>query len=335
VSAAALVGKTVVSGIRPVNLRTDLAGIADLIELCFGPTMTEAGRAAVREMRMISQSGWLTLFLVGADRVLGGLEEGFVWIEQGQIVGNVSLSPANFPLSEGSGYLVANVAVHPDFRRRGLAQSLVLAALELVHQKGGNFAVLQVEAANEVAYRLYTRLGFRAERGFVQWIHPAHMRTPPRLESMPNITLRQPNEWRSEFALAELVRPNSQGGLGWLRPTTADAFRPSMVHSLVNFALARSETKWIVRQENAQNDAIIASLHAKKGFGGMQQLVLLVHPSQQGKLEEPLINFVLRDVDGQFAVSIEHPTDDVEASRVLERNLFRRQATFIHMRYDF
>jgi len=334
VSAAALVGNVATTGIRPVNLRTDLASIADLVELCFGPTMTEAGRAAVREMRMVSQSGWLTLALYGADRVLGGLEQGFVWIEEGRIVGNVSVSPANYPRSEGVGYLVANVAVHPDYRRQGIAQSLVRAALELVKQKGGNFAVLQVEASNEVAYRLYTRLGFRAERGFAQWNHPAHMRTPPRPEIMPNITLRQANEWRAELALAELVRPNSQGGLGWLHPTSPQAFRPSISHTLSNWMLARSEERWIIHREGSRDASIIASLQAIRGFGGAQRLVLLVHPSQQGTLEEPLINYALRVADGRYSVAIEHPTDDVEASRVFERNLFQRQTAHIHMRYD-
>lgn len=43
--------------IRPVNLRTDLPTLADLIELVFAPTMDESGRAAIREMRYMSRMG--------------------------------------------------------------------------------------------------------------------------------------------------------------------------------------------------------------------------------------------------------------------------------------
>src|SRR5258705_6662107 len=124
-AAAALIDKLSFNGLRSVNLRRDLAGIADLIELCFGPTMDEAGRVGVREMRMVAQSPSLSFLYDGIGRVLGGLESGFVWIENGKVVGNASISPANLPTSMGTGYIIANVAVHPDYRRHGIAQSLM------------------------------------------------------------------------------------------------------------------------------------------------------------------------------------------------------------------
>ena len=36
-------------GLRPVNVRTDLAQLADLMEITFHDTMDESGRAAIRE----------------------------------------------------------------------------------------------------------------------------------------------------------------------------------------------------------------------------------------------------------------------------------------------
>src|SRR5258705_10791161 len=130
--AAALVDKLVFNGLRPVNLRTDLAGIADLIELCFGSTMDESGRASLREMRMVAQSTSLSFLYDGIGRMLGGLESGYVWIEDGKVVGNVSVSPANMPTSLGSGYIIANVAVHPDYRRHGIARELMSASMEMI-----------------------------------------------------------------------------------------------------------------------------------------------------------------------------------------------------------
>lgn len=43
------------AGLRPVNLRTDLAPLADLIELAFADSMDNSGRAAIREMRTLSR----------------------------------------------------------------------------------------------------------------------------------------------------------------------------------------------------------------------------------------------------------------------------------------
>jgi GNAT superfamily N-acetyltransferase len=333
VSAAALTSKRPFSGLRPVNLRTDLGGIAELLELCFGATMDEAGRAAIREYRMVSQSGSLSLLFHGLDRLLGGVEQGFVWIEDGRLVGNVSVSPANYPRSMGVGYIIANVSVHPDFRRHGLAHSMMLASLDLIRQKGGDFAVLQVEADNDVARRLYLRLGFREQREFVRWHRTSHIRAPQRLPEMPYITLRQANEWRSEYELAQRVRPNERGGIGWLRPTHPDLFRPSLLRTLATWTSGRSEEHWIIRDDT--NRRIVASMRAIMSFGGADKLELLVDPGQQGRLEEPLLNYALRRLEGnRRPVTMEHPADDAAATDVLRRYSFEARNQLIHMRYD-
>ncbi|MCZ7543814.1 MAG: hypothetical protein M5R40_09870 [Anaerolineae bacterium] len=64
-SAAALATGVKRNGLRPVNLRIDLGGIADLIEICFADQMDAQGRATVREMRALSRLGPL-LWLLAA-----------------------------------------------------------------------------------------------------------------------------------------------------------------------------------------------------------------------------------------------------------------------------
>jgi ribosomal protein S18 acetylase RimI-like enzyme len=295
--------------------------------------MTETGRATVREMRMVSQSGLLTLLLYGADRLFDGLEQGFVWIENGRVIGNVSVSPSNMPRSDGLGFIIANVAVHPDYQRQGLAHSLMFAALDLVQAKRGDFAILQVDADNEVAIRLYKRVGFRIQRSFIQWYRSPQARTPARLREMPPITLRQPNEWQSEFALARLVRPDHRGGLSWLRATHPNNFRPSFWQGLTGWTLGRSEERWIIRHPDTSD--IIGSLHKMSSFGGPDRLELLVHPSQRGRLEEPLLNYGLRSLEGRRSIIMEHPEDDDETTGVLQQYAFQRRQTLISMRYDF
>jgi len=207
----------------------------------------------------------------------------------------------------------------------------MMAAIDLIWAKRGDYAILQVDADNEVAKRVYTRLGFRTQRTFVQWYRSPQARTPPRLLQMPPITLRQPNEWRSEFALAELVRPNSQGGLNWLRATDPSNFKPSLIHGLSNWTLARSEERWIIHEPATRE--IVASLHRMSSFGGADRLELLVHPSQTGFLEEPLLNYGLRCLEGRRSIVIEHPEDDANTTRVLEQYGFQRRQTLVSMRY--
>jgi hypothetical protein len=46
-----------VNGLRPINLRTDLAPLADLIEIVFASSMDASGKSAIREMRYLSKIG--------------------------------------------------------------------------------------------------------------------------------------------------------------------------------------------------------------------------------------------------------------------------------------
>ena len=54
-----------------------------------------------------------------------------------------------------------NVAVHPDYRRRGVAENLVLALVENLKMKESRALMLEVRASNAPAIGLYEKLGFR------------------------------------------------------------------------------------------------------------------------------------------------------------------------------
>ena len=55
---------------------------------------------------------------------------------------------------------VMNVAVHPDFRRRGIAQALVMALCSALKKQGSVSLTMEVRASNEPAKALYEKLGF-------------------------------------------------------------------------------------------------------------------------------------------------------------------------------
>ena len=54
-----------------------------------------------------------------------------------------------------------NVAVHPDYRRQGIAEKLVLELVEALKEKGNHCLTLEVRASNEPAKALYEKLGFQ------------------------------------------------------------------------------------------------------------------------------------------------------------------------------
>ena len=53
-----------------------------------------------------------------------------------------------------------NVAVHPDFRRQGIAEKLVVRLVEELKVRGNHSLMLEVRVSNEPARKLYEKLGF-------------------------------------------------------------------------------------------------------------------------------------------------------------------------------
>jgi ribosomal-protein-alanine N-acetyltransferase len=55
---------------------------------------------------------------------------------------------------------IATIAVHPDFRRQGLGEQILLHALRAVQDEGARRAFLEVRAGNTAAQALYRKYGF-------------------------------------------------------------------------------------------------------------------------------------------------------------------------------
>ena len=60
-------------------------------------------------------------------------------------------------LDEGQ---ITNIATHPDFRRMGLGEKIVLSLIEYCKENGLVFLSLEVRESNVAAIGLYEKLGF-------------------------------------------------------------------------------------------------------------------------------------------------------------------------------
>lgn len=322
-AAGLLATPRALDGLHPMRLRRDLGGIADLVEVCFSSTLDSAGRSAIHEMRVLSRSGPL-LWLAGQVSRTIPVMQGFVWLDTGRVVGNVSLSPAPY----GQGWVIANVAVYPEYRRRGIARQLMVAALESVAQRG-KFAILQVDADNPPAIRLYESLGFRVQRTFVRWRRPAYLRAP---DPQPDWRLRHATrrDAGALYTLAQQVRPNALGGMGWLRPTRPEVFRAPRLDG-IGFVLSGQRTGFLIVPGPA--GCLEGAVRTEQRLGGLTVLFdLLVHSQCQGTLEASLVSALLNSSEGRHQPYVtEHPADDEITTRVLEDHFFRPERTLVHM----
>ena len=56
---------------------------------------------------------------------------------------------------------ITNIALHPDFRGRGIGETVLTVILKEVRAKGATFVTLEVRSSNTPAVSLYRKLGFK------------------------------------------------------------------------------------------------------------------------------------------------------------------------------
>ncbi|MFZ3069499.1 MAG: GNAT family N-acetyltransferase [Anaerolineaceae bacterium] len=196
---------TATTNIRRLDPRRDLEVVADLIEEAFQLKNDPDGQIILRQMRSYAQRQRFESNLL----LLPGAPDGFVWVEDGQIVGNISLIPyfTNFKRK----FLIANVAVTPDHRQKGIATALTRQALRFTHQWPDSEIWLQVRSENQSAIHLYQGQGFRFIHAITQWKHPSSGRyfspePPNHLEGL-KITDRVISDWSAQSVWLDLNYP--------------------------------------------------------------------------------------------------------------------------------
>lgn len=78
----------------------------------------------------------------------------FVAVEDKRVVGYIVLWDYNVA------FHIANIAVHPERRRRGIGSMLLKKALELAKEMGIKSIYLEVRESNVAAQKLYEKFGF-------------------------------------------------------------------------------------------------------------------------------------------------------------------------------
>jgi GNAT superfamily N-acetyltransferase len=242
--------------LRPLNVLRDLPAVADLIEVCFHSTMDAEGRQYLQNIR---RSATDSRFLHWAQRVADTVSlplSGYVWDIGGKIVGNVSLIPYN---KRGyRTYLIANVATHPDYRRRGIARLLTDIAVQHARDKHTDSIWLHVRDDNPGAVALYQELGFIERYRRSNWYSKRQEIPQP----LPDyfINRRKVNDWQQQRQWLARLYPE---GLFWYYTNHWEMLRPGLLNAFSNFVKDISIDQWSVYQ----NDVLRNVVSLERSYG--------------------------------------------------------------------
>ncbi len=319
-------------GVRPFDIRRDLRPVADLIAEAFAGELDERGAAALREMRAMSHFGGI-LSLV--NRTTGDFKDvlsGFVWVEDGRVVGNITVQRAS---QRGDRWQIANVAVAPAYRRRGIANRLMGVALEHIQNSGGRWAVLQVYARNDGARRIYEKLDFEYLSGMADLEAPtatgAGLMQPPHI---PNFHPFSAGQWPELYDLASRqLNENAQ----WWRSVRRSEFQITIEQQIGEWfsrVIGRRKVYRRCIQTTPRFDAAVV-LTAQR-WDGKHKLQLWVHPNQYGQHEDALIRWALTTLQEHPALPVELTlsTDHEAAMDAAKRHGFQVKRTLLTMRRE-
>ena len=114
-------------------LQCHVSQIAELEKLCFNDPWSENSIASELDNRL---SCWLVA--IADDKVVG-------YVGSQTVLGETDMM---------------NIAIHPDYRKQGIATELISAVIEALNERGSHSLMLEVRASNEPAKSLYLKMGF-------------------------------------------------------------------------------------------------------------------------------------------------------------------------------
>lgn len=230
---------------RQIIPKSDLHAVADLIEQCFRDTMDSDGRDYLRHLRRVADEENLSSWFQNSSQVNYPRVDGFVWEEDGRIIGNLTLIPA---IRDGKRvYLIANVAVQPDHRGKGIGRKLTERALLAIRERHGLEAWLHVRADNPVAYGLYLSLGFTEKARRTTWVRESEYAFA--MDEDPGFILGRRNRqnWVQQKEWLRKIYPEE---IRWNLPYREDLFLPGAWQSFSRLINGEVVEHWIVKKDD-------------------------------------------------------------------------------------
>ncbi len=313
--------------VRPLNVLRDLPRVADLIELCFDTGMDSEGQSYVRQMRRAGRDAsfmrWASNAIESASLPLSG----FVWEQEGHIIGNASLVP--FRYKGKRIYLIANVATHPEHRRKGIAYTLTEQAMQHARQRGADELWLHVRADSPGAVQMYSDLGFAERTRRTTWRlnndEPLSLLSRSiQTSSLLTVTKRHTQFWPQQLAWLNQLHPEE---LSWYRSLNWNSLKPGLWNWFYRFFIEYDLQQWAVQRNGGLQGVLVwmPTMHSNS-------LWLACDPNADPESITVLLHKAVRDLIYRRSLTLEHPAGLQEEA--LQAAGFKVSRTLIWMRTE-
>lgn len=312
-----------VDNIRLLRSRNDLLAVADLVELCFAESMDADGRDYLRHIRRIARNH--TFYGPGGNSVTAGRlpVQGYVWEEEGRIVGNLTLIP--FMQRPMRIYLIANVAVHPAFRRRGIARKLTLKGLAHAWEHGANSVWLHVRDDNRPAQDLYRSIGFIERARRTTW--QAEAGSSPKMVETADESRVRPLHGRDWPLISAWLERNYPPEVSWNLRFNLAKFKPGIIPEFWRFL----KDQRLVHLGGYRGSRLIGSVAWEPTNLYADMLWIACHPEHEEEAVQLLLGQIRRWLPISRPLSVNFPA--YRAERAFEMCDFLKQNTLIWMEH--
>lgn len=306
--------------IRRFDVRRDMRAVADLVERCFAETLDADGRRTIDNMRSQAMNPQFLRWVSGVGGRPSGVFGGFVWEQDGAIVGNLSLIP--MPSRKRKTVLIANVAVDEAFRRRGIARALTQAAIEEAGRRAVDDIWLHVRTDNPGALALYRRLGFIEQTRRTAWQDSGRAETPENATDI-HITAPQRRDWSRQLSWLERLHPEE---LDWYLSLDARELQPGLIGAITRILRGVSPRSWAAYRGRE----LLGTVSRQHTMASSDRLWLAA-PKEP---DEPALHMLLAAVraggQGRKPLLLEYPAG--QATGALENSGFVPHHTLIWMK---
>lgn len=278
--------------VRPATYR-DFEAIKEIFSIAFDQEYSQRGVDIVHRISKYQKLYPVVKVLSLFENPYQHLFRVHICEVDGQVAGLCQISTRN---KNASRWHIDNIAVHPQFRGRGVAKYLLNEVFTFYNQRGALRFTLEVDVKNTPAISLYEKIGFKT----FTTLYYYKMTAEELINFRGDGPLEMPSGLKSRTAgdidqIVDLYKASIPSFIRTIEDKNVTDFSPGIFRigtELLKRQMGKAEYfRWIYYEQ--ENNRCVASIEVSAQHRALPHVIqLLVHPAYS-KYTEPLLRYTL------------------------------------------